>query len=351
MEIYVRLVALVLVFLAAPSTLLSDERFRLDVPEGLDLYLPVPEDNLLTAEKIKLGHRLFFDRALSRDRSTACNTCHQPEHAFTVPERFARGVRSQRTKRNPPALLNRVYGRSFFWDGRVRTLEEQVLKPIQNPKEMDLTLEELEGRLKADERYANSFEHVFGREPHREDVARALATYVRSILAGDSPYDRYLLGHHQTLSAAARQGLKLFLGKANCWVCHSGPNLTDERFHNTGVAWRDGELQDEGRHAVTKRETDKGSFKTPTLRQVSQTAPYMHDGSLATLAELVDRYNRGGVPNPFLDREIRPLKLSDQEKKDLVAFLESLTGNIRFGKPEEQQTPLTPPHRVREEGR
>jgi cytochrome c peroxidase len=171
---------------------------------------------------------------------------------------------------------------------------------------------------------------VFGHKPRRDDIARALASFVRSLLVGDSAYDRYLLGDREALSESAQRGLSLFRGKANCTACHAGPNLTEEEFHNTGVAWRDAKLIDEGRHAVTQREADKGAFKTPTLRQVSQTAPYMHDGTLATLAEVVDRYNQGGIINPNLDREIRPLKLIDEEKKDLVAFLESLTGNIRF---------------------
>ena len=171
---------------------------------------------------------------------------------------------------------------------------------------------------------------MFGREPRRDDIARALASFVRSLLVGDSPYDDYLLGDQEALSDGARRGLRLFRGKANCTACHAGPNLTDEEFHNTGVAWRNGKLVDEGRFAETKRAGDKGAFKMPTLRQISQTAPYMHDGSLNTLTEVVERYNNGGVSNPYLDKKIRPLGLTDQEKKELVAFLESLTGNIRF---------------------
>ncbi len=306
------------------------EPFRLDVPRTLDLYIPTPDDNRLSAGTIQLGKKLFFDPLLSRDRTLSCSSCHQPEHSFTVPEAFAKGIDGQRTTRNPPALVNRAYGQSFFWDGRATTLEQQVLRPIQNEKELYLSLAELEMRLCDSDAYSQEFHKTFGRPPVSEDVARALASFVRSLMVGDSAYDHYLLGDRGALSPAARRGLRLFQGKANCTACHAGANLTDEEFHNTGVAWRDGKLRDEGRHAITRREFDRGAFKTPTLRQVSQTAPYMHDGSLATLAEVVDRYSRGGVPNPHLDREIRPLNLSDQEKKELVAFLESLTGNIRF---------------------
>ena len=204
------------------------------------------------------------------------------------------------------------------------------MQPIENERELYLSLADLETRLREDERYAGQFEKAFGREPQRDDIARALASFVRSLLVGDSPYDRYLLGDREALSDSARRGLSLFRGKANCTACHAGPNLTDEEFHNTGVSWRDGKFQDAGRYAVTNSENDRGAFKTPTLRQISETAPYMHDGSVATLVEVVDRYDKGGVQNPQLDREIRPLGLTDAEKKDLVAFLQSLTGNIRF---------------------
>lgn len=302
--------------------------FPLKVPRGLDLYVPTPNDNRLSVPKIELGRKLFFDPMLSIDRSVACSSCHDPERAFTVNEGFAKGVNGHRTTRNPPALLNRAYGEAFFWDGRASSLEQQVLEPIQNPLEMHLSLEELVSRLKQNGQYRHGFKIAFGREPNVPDVSRALASYVRSLLAGDSPYDRYAFGDRQSLSAEAKRGLSLFRGTANCTACHAGPNLTDEGFHNTGVAWCDGKLQDEGRYAVTKNDADRGAFKTPTLRQVSQTAPYMHDGSLATLAEVVEHYSRGGVPNPNLDAEILPLNLSDEDKRDLVAFLESLTGTV-----------------------
>ena len=313
-----------------PLTLSVAQTTRIDVPPTLDLYIPTPEDNRLSSVRIDLGRTLFFEKLLSRDKTLSCSSCHEPQHSFTVTEAFPKGIDGHRAARNPPALVNRAYGKSFFWDGRAGSLEEQVLLPIQNEKELYLSLEELETRLRDDETYRERFAEVFGREPHRDDIARALASFVRSLLVGNSPYDRYLRGDREALSESARRGLMLFRGKANCTACHAGPNLTDEEFHNTGVAWRAGRLTDEGRYAVTHNDADRGAFKTPTLRQVSETAPYMHDGSLSTLADVVDRYNQGGVPNPHLDREIRPLNLAGREKKDLVAFLESLTGTIRF---------------------
>ena len=306
------------------------ELLSLEIPRTLDLYIPTPENNRLSAERIELGRKLFFEKLLSRDKTLSCSSCHEPERSFTVAEAFAKGVDGKRTTRNPPALVNRAYGKSFFWDGRADSLEEQVLQPIQNEKELYLSLDSLESRLREVGRYAAEFARVFGREPRRDDIARALASFIRSLLVGDSPYDRYLLGDHEALSESARRGLRLFRGKANCTACHAGPNLTDEEFHNTGVAWRGGKLVDEGRYAITKDNTDRGAFKTPTLRQISQTTPYMHDGSLATLTEVVNRYNEGGIQNPHLDREIRPLGLTDDEKRDLVAFLESLAGKILF---------------------
>ena len=320
-------VAFALLIVALPERVRAGEPFRLSVPRGLDLYVPAPEDNRPDPAKIELGRKLFEDKRLSRDGSTSCSTCHQAEHRFTISERFAKGIGDQPTERNPAALINRAYGQSFFWDGRAGSLEAQALEPIQNPKEMDLTLPELERRLRQNDQYPRLFREAFGRKPNREDVGRALASFVRSLLSGDSPYDRYLLGDESALSPAAKRGFSLFQGKANCSTCHAGPNLTDERFHNTGVAWRDGRLQDVGRFAVTKQEPDRGAFKTPTLRDVALTAPYMHDGSLPTLEKVIDRYSNGGIKNPHLDEEIRPLNLSADEQRDLLAFLKSLTGN------------------------
>lgn len=274
----------------------------LAIPLELDLYLPVPEDNPLTPQKIEQGRRLFFDGRLSRDGTISCSTCHDPERAFSDGRPIAVGVFGRKGRRNSPALINRGYGRLFFWDGRVATLDEQVLKPIQDPNEMDLTLHEAAARVNLPP----------------EEISRILASFVRSILSGNSPFDRYINGDRSALSAEQQAGLQLFRGKANCTACHVGPNFTDERLHNTGVAWRGGQLADEG--------AGRGDFKTPTLREIARTAPYMHDGSLATLADVIEYYDRGGNQDPGLDPELRPLHLSPAEKQNLVAFLRCLNG-------------------------
>lgn len=277
----------------------------LTIPLGLDLYLPVPEDNPLTAERIELGRLLFFDRRLSRDQSVSCSSCHDPARAFSDGRPVAIGVFGRKGRHNAPALINRGYGQSFFWDGRVKTLEEQVLKPITDPNEMDLTLQRASARVRLPQ----------------DTIARALASYVRSILSGDSPFDRFLDGDRQALTPEQQLGLQVFRGKGNCTACHVGPNFSDERLHNTGVAWHGGRLTDEG--------AGRGDFKTPTLREVARTAPYMHDGSFSTLEAVIDFYDRGGGLNLNLDPEIRPLHLSSTEKQALAAFLRSLSGEVR----------------------
>ena len=279
----------------------------ISIPLGLDLYVPVPEDNPLTAEKVALGRRLFHDPRLSRDGTIACATCHDPARAFADGRSVAVGVSGRQGRRNVPTLVNRAWGRLFFWDGRVRTLEEQVLRPIEDPNEMDLPARDAAARV----------------EISTSELSQALASYVRSIMSGDSPYDRFIAGDRNALNDEQQAGLQIFRGKGNCTRCHVGPTFTDESLHNTGVAWRDGRLADEG--------AGEGTFKTPTLREVARTAPYMHDGSLNTLQQVVEFYDRGGNTNPALDPEIRPLRLSDGEKRALLAFLSSLTGATQEG--------------------
>ncbi len=308
----------------------------LAIPLGLDLYLPVPEHNQLTAEKIELGRRLFHDRRLSRDHTLSCASCHDPKRAFSSPQPIAVGVFGRRGRRNAPALINRGYGRGFFWDARIATLEEQVLKPIEDPNEMDLPVAVAAARV--------GLSHA--------ELSDALASYVRSILSGNSPFDRFINGDRSALSAAQQTGLRIFRGKGNCTACHVGPTFSDERTHNTGAAWRPSILrepqdrpergrgmtgsgqagfQDEGRFLVTGKNDDRGAFKTPTLRDVARTAPYMHDGSLGTLEAVVRFYDEGGRANPNLDPEIRPLRFTTAETRALVAFLGSLSGTIRDG--------------------
>ncbi len=297
---------------------------------GLDAYMAVPPENPLGKERVALGRRLFFDERLSADRSLSCATCHEPERAFTDSRPVAVGVFGRKGARRVPKLVNRGFGTSFFWDGRDETLEEQVFKPILNPLEMALTEDAAVERVRSDPGYARAFRSAFGSEPDRRTIAFALASFVRTIRSGSSPYDRHMAGQAGALAPRQRSGLRIFRGKANCGACHVGPNLTDEGFHNTGVGWGEAEA-DEGRYAVTGRAADRGAFKTPTLREAAGTGPYMHDGSLATLSEVVDFYDEGGRPNPYLDPEIAPLGLTDAEKADLLEFLRSLSGRVATG--------------------
>ena len=335
-----------------------------EVPLGLDLYMPIPEGNPMTAAKVDLGRRLFFDPVLSDDGELSCAGCHDPERAFTDGKRTAEGVYGRRGQRNSPTLLNRGYGTSFFLDGRAATLEEQVLVPIEGEDELATRVDEAVERLRVDRGYVSEFRRGFGSGPDRYTLAAALASYVRSIVSGNAPIDRFRFGGDtDALSALQQEGMRIFRSKGNCTACHVGPNFTDEDFHNTGVAWRPGAIDDPagvvlatdgtrapldgrpdgaitrqreapldpGRYAVTNVDTDLGAFKTPTLREIARTAPYMHDGSLATLEEVVDFYDGGGHPNPFLDRQVQPLRLSESEKEALVAFLRSLSGEVREG--------------------
>lgn len=301
-------------------------------PAGLDLYLPIPRDNPLRAEVVDLGRTLFFDPILSRDSSLACASCHQPAHGFTSPRRVSLGVLRREGTRNVPAIINRGYGRAFFWDGRISVLEQQVLQPILAENEMDVTLDEVTHRLERHPGYSRRFRAVFQHAVNADDLARALSSYVRSIQAGDSRFDRLVAGDTMALTPLEREGLRLFQGKARCDLCHVGTNLTDESFHNTGVAWRNDTLRDVGRYAVTGNDVDRGAFKTPTLREVDRTAPYMHDGSLPTLEDVVAFYSRGGNANPYQDDRIKRLDLTSREQQALVAFLHTLTGTIVEGR-------------------
>lgn len=289
------------------------------IPLGLAAPMPAPADNPMTDEKLELGRTLFADTRLSRDGTIACTSCHDPERAFTKPEAVSPGVFGRRGRRNSPTVLNRAWGRVFFWDGRTATLEAQVLMPIVDPNEMDLPLDEASRRvgLPVDE------------------IARALATYVRAQMSGNSRFDRYVRGERTLLTLEEQNGLRLFRGRGMCTVCHEEPNFTDEKLHNTGVAWSPaagttpaGHFLDEGGAPTTGAPGARGAFKTPTLRDVARTAPYMHDGSMATLDEVIDFYDRGGRANPYLDRDLQPLGFSDEDKRALVAFLNTLSGEV-----------------------
>lgn len=282
-----------------------------------------------TSDQARLGRKLFFDARLSRDGTLSCASCHDPSHGFASPDPRAIGVAGRTGERHAPALVNRGFGKAFFWDGREATLESQALRPVENPLELDLSLAEMLTRLEADGEYKSLFEKTFPDGLTTENVARAIAEFERLIVIADSPVDRFLAGEVERLSESARQGLWLFESKAGCWKCHSGPNFTDEAYHNTGVNWGKTPL-DAGRQAVTKSEEDRGRFKTPTLRGIARSAPYMHDGGLASLADVVEFYNQGGVKNPRLDPVIKPLGLSSSDKEHLVAFLEAVSGRFAW---------------------
>jgi cytochrome c peroxidase len=300
------------------------------VPLGVELYRPAPSDNRLTPARIALGRRLFFDRRLSRDGTISCASCHEPQRAFTDGRAVAQGIGGARGRRNSPTLVNRAWGSSFFFDGRARSLEDLALRPILDPTELGSTADAVLSLARSN--YRSRLRAAFDAEPSLELIAKALASYLRTIVDGNSAFDRFAAGNDSALTMSARRGRMLFTGKAGCGQCHAGPNLTDEEFHNTGVAWRTGVLADEGRAGVTRAAADRGAFKTPTLREISRTAPYMHNGSLATLNDVIEYYDGGGVKNPALDSKVRALKLSPTEKADLAAFLTSLTGQIQEGR-------------------
>ncbi len=297
----------------------SVEPSKISVPLGLK---PLPEvsDNPLTSEKIALGKQLYFDPRLSADNTISCASCHDPKKGWSNADATAVGVDGQRGGRGAPTIVNSAYQQFHFWDGRAGSLEEQALGPIANPIEMNLPVEDAVKRLSAIEGYAKQFEAVFGEPVNAENLGKAIAAFERTILSGNAPYDRFKAGQSDALSEQAQVGMKLFFGKANCSGCHVGANFTDNGFHNVGVSIL-GEQPDMGREAISQLGGDRGAFKTPTLREIARTAPYMHDGTLATLEEVVEYYNKGATPNDHLDEEIFPLNLSADKQAALVAFL------------------------------
>lgn len=316
---------------------------------------------------VALGKRLFFDTRLSADQKVSCSSCHNPAHGFSDARALSVGVFGRHPTRHTPTIIGRGINTRDgepleFWDGRAASLEAQVLQPVVNPDEMGMTVEGVLERLNQDRGYRELARGSLT----RDSLAQALAAYVRTIRSQDSPLDRFLSGRAvpRTYSDRDREllrdglkdagtysdglkqgaasdggltdlgleGFRLFQDKARCYLCHSGPEFTDENFHNTGIAWRDGALQDQGRAAIDGKPYHRGAFKTPTLRDLARRGPYMHDGSLATLEDVVNYYDRGGNQNPYLDENIVPLHLSDAEKTALLDFLRSgLAGRIVGG--------------------
>jgi cytochrome c peroxidase len=300
--------------------------YHLNLPLGLDEFaLEIPKDNPLTKQKIALGRELYFDPRLSADGTVSCASCHNPKFAFTDGQKASVGVRGQIGRRSAPTIINRVFSKAQFWDGRVPSLEDQAKVPMVNPIEMGN--KEVVKRLRNIKGYREEFKKAFGREEFTiEHVVKAIASFERTVVSGNSPFDKFESGgDEKAISESAKKGLDIFRDKGRCSECHAGFNFTDEKFHNTG-AGMDKPNPDLGRYEQTKKEEDKGAFKTPTLREIVRTSPYMHDGSLKTLEEVVEFYNKGGIKNSYLDKEMKPLNLTGEEKKDLVEFLKTLSG-------------------------
>jgi len=299
--------------------------YKLKMPLGLQEQAAfIPKDNPLTPEKIQLGKQLYFDKRLSADGTIACVTCHAPDKGFSDGRPTSVGIRGQVGGRNAPVTINRLFSQDQFWDGRAASLEEQALGPVQNPIEMGNTLDGMAATLSKIKGYQEQFKKVFGTDVSKEGVANAIAAFERSLLCGNSAFDRFEAGDKKALSESAQRGLALFRGKVNCAKCHTGFNFTDEGYHNIGVGM-DKPNPDLGRYNVTKLEVNRGASKTPTLRNIAASAPYFHDGSAKTLDEVIEFYAKGAVKNPHLSKEIKPLSLTAQEKGDLVSFLKSLS--------------------------
>jgi cytochrome c peroxidase len=337
-------------WLPSDPSLIKDEPLTVEVPNGLNpLTAFVPESNPLTKGKVALGKQLYFDPRVSLDGTVSCATCHDPEKGWTDRLKTSVGIDGQLGGRNAPTVLNTAYGRTMFWDGRAPSLEGQAQGPIQNPIEMGKqSYKEIIERLRTISGYREQFQKVFGTDVTLDGLAKSIAAFERSAaLSGDSAYDRYNRGDLKAMTESQKRGMVLFglrlsqdddfdpkvtLKKAGCTDCHVGFNFTDEQFHNLGIGYNlaEGTFADLGRFVIdpvgTKNPAHSGAFKTPTVRDAANTGPYMHNGSLKTLEEVVEHYDKGGNPNPMLDKDIKKLNLTDQEKKDVVEFMKALSG-------------------------
>ena len=300
-------------FLSSPK-----ERYA---PPALD----VAEANALEPMRVVLGKTLFFDPRLSGSNWISCGTCHNPTMGWSDGLPTAIGEGQQRLRRATPTILNTAYNHLQMWDGRFRSLEEQALGPIESESEMNQNLDELVKELKAISGYVILFNEAYpGRGISKETIAEALASFERTIVVTEAPFDRWLNGDETAISAAAKRGFKLFEGKGHCSTCHSGFNFTDDGFHNIGL-----KSKDPGRFAVVPVEVTKGAFKTPTLRNITKTAPYMHNGSYKNLEEVIEHYVRGGDEKSNLSPNFKAAELNDEEKADLLEFLKTLTGETK----------------------
>lgn len=315
------------IFLFAIGLSGSTYASELSTPDIDDIEYP--DDEPHSELEIELGKVLFFDTRLSVNHAQSCASCHNPDLGFSDGMANGIGAMGGTLGRNTPHLYNLAWASAMFWDGRMETLEEQALGPIEAAGEMNMPLSQLLPRLKKVPYYQDTFKKVYGKQGiSKETLGRAIAAFERSIISNNSPFDQYLAGDKSAMSPAAIRGLEVFKGKGNCIDCHDGPNLTDDSYHNIGV-----NNGDEGRYAVTGNKNMKGAFKTPGLRNIIFSAPYLHDGSAATLEEVIDFYNKGGNGGENLDKLIKPLGLTTQEKFDLIAFLGALTDPVVIERP------------------
>jgi cytochrome c peroxidase len=295
------------------------------VPLGLP-PIPWPADNPYSPARTELGRILFFDGRFSANGVVSCAFCHDPNHAFAGSAPLSRGVNGKSEVRRTPTLINRAWGKSQFWDGRAPTLEAQIVVPVTNPNEMGVTTDRVVQTIRGIKGYAPLFAAAFGDSTIDFDrITKAIAAFERTIVSGNSAYDRYLAGDKSALTKQQKDGLDFFNKKGECAECHSRPNFSDEKFTNIGIGM-DRIDPDPGREDVTQKRRDFGKFKVPTLRDLARRAPYMHDGSDRTLSDVLDVYAKGGLPNPHLDTRLAPFYLDEETRKDLLAFLDALNG-------------------------
>ncbi|MBL0052738.1 MAG: cytochrome-c peroxidase [Bacteroidetes bacterium] len=301
----------------------EDEVITLQVPKGFP-YPKIPDDNQPTRNRIDLGKKIFFDPILSRDSTISCGSCHLTDKKFTDGLQFSVGIGGKLTTRNSMTILNTAYQPNMFWDGGVPSLEQQVLAPIENPLEMDFDINKVVVRLNSNAEYVQLFEKAYKMPPSVYTLTRAIACYERSLFSGESRYDEYLYEKNTAaLTPSEINGMNIFFGEqGECFHCHGEFNFTDYSFKNNGLYLN---YADSGRARITALPSDVGKFKVPSLRNIELTAPYMHDGSLATLTDVIEHYNSGGKAHPNKSGLIQPLNLSAQEKQDIINFLNALT--------------------------
>jgi cytochrome c peroxidase len=289
-------------------------------------FVPMPPGNVNYVQKVDLGRQLYFDGRLSKNNAISCAFCHNPGTGFADARQFSIGAFGTAGGRQAPTVYNTAFNPFQFWDGRAASLEEQAIGPIHNPIEMAEMHETVVPKIAKIPGYQKQFKAVFGKGASLQSIADAIAAFERTIVSQNSAFDKYVMGESNAMDESAVRGMQLFKGKARCILCHNGPNFTDNQFHNLGAPQEGLLKEDLGRYNVTRRERDKGAFKTPTLRSVTETAPYMHDGVFKNLEDVIEFKDKGGQPNPHLSPFLKPLGLASEEKADLVAFLKSLAG-------------------------